>query len=55
MITLFLVMCQIELEQIEFLNGVKSYLPKDQRARAADDLWLEQCVAKKEAGLCLTE
>lgn len=51
MITLFLVACQIELEQVELHRAVKSYLPKDQKARSAEDLWLEQCVAKKGAGL----
>ncbi len=51
MITLFLVACQIELEQIDLHSAVKSYLPKDQQARTAEDLWIEQCVAKKEAGL----
>lgn len=51
MITLLLLSCQVELEQIDLRGAVRVYLPKDQRARAADDLWLEQCVAKKEAGL----
>lgn len=51
MITLFLVACQIELEQVDLRNAVKAHLPKDQQVRTADDLWVEQCVARKQAGL----
>lgn len=51
MITLLLLACQVELEQVDLHSADKSYLIKSQRARNADDLWLEQCVAKKEAGL----
>lgn len=51
MITLFFLACSVELEQIDLHGAIKQYLPKDQAARKAEDLWLEQCVAKKEAGL----
>lgn len=51
MITLFLLACQVELEQVNLHGVIKTYLPKSQVTRNAEDLWLEQCVAKKGAGL----
>lgn len=51
MIELFLVACQVEFEQIDTRNVVTKYLEAQHKGRSVEELWVEQCVAKKEAGL----
>ncbi len=51
MITLILTMCAVEFEQMDTRDVVTKFLEKAQQGRTAEDLWVEQCVARKEAGL----
>jgi hypothetical protein len=51
MITLFLLMCSVELEQLELREDSKRFLGKEWKDVPAERLWIDQCVAKKEMGL----
>lgn len=52
MITLFLLACQTEwLDVDKNTHIVRSFLDAQSKSRSNEDLWVEQCVARKEAGL----
>lgn len=52
MITLLLLACQTEwLDVDKNTPTVRSFLDAQAKGRTNEDLWVEQCVAKKEAGL----
>lgn len=52
MITLFLVMCQVEFEQVDTRHVVTKFVDEVSRnGRTVEDMWVEQCVERKEAGL----
>lgn len=51
MIPLLMLACQIEFEQVDTRHVVTAFVEKEHKGRTVEDLWVEQCVAKKEAGL----
>lgn len=51
MITLLMVACQIEWKQIDTRHITTQFLDEQAKRRGIEDLWVEQCVAKKEMGL----
>lgn len=52
MITLLFAMCSVEFEQVDTRHVVTQFVEKTTRnGRTIEDMWVEQCVAKKEAGL----
>lgn len=51
MISLLMLACQVEFEQVDTRHVVTSFVEKTRNGRTVEEMWVEQCVAKKEAGL----
>jgi len=52
MIAVLMLICQTEFAQIDTRNIVTAFVDKTTRnGRTVEQMWVEQCVAKKEAGL----
>lgn len=51
MISLFLLACQVEFQQVDTRHITVQFVEEQHKGRTIEDLWVEQCVAKKEAGL----
>lgn len=51
MIELFLVACQVEFERLDTRHVTVEFVEKIHKGRSIEDLWIEQCLARKEAGL----
>jgi hypothetical protein len=44
-------MCTVEFQQVDTRHITTQFLEERYKGRTTEDLWVEQCVAKKEAGL----
>lgn len=52
MIQLLMLACQIEFEQVDTRHVVTAFVEKLSRnGRTVEEMWVENCAARKEAGL----
>lgn len=52
MISLLILACQVEFEQVDTRHVVTKFVNETSRmGRTVEEMWVENCVAKKEMGL----